>query len=83
MVPPQLMLWLLMVGALSVFRISDEAWLGEYLRKHSKRCQVHGWNHMQNSLKLLMWIPLLDELPGKHIYDSLQLGSEPRGNGTK
>jgi hypothetical protein len=72
-VSSQLMLWLLMIGANSIFNISDEAWLREYLREHADRCQVKTWKGMQDILKSFMWITLLDEQPGKHIYDSLHL----------
>jgi hypothetical protein len=70
------MLWLLMTGANSVFEISNEAWLGEYLREYADRCQVRTWEDMRDVLKSLMWIELLDEQPGKCIYDLLQLGKE-------
>ncbi|KAJ8097215.1 hypothetical protein POJ06DRAFT_228601 [Lipomyces tetrasporus] len=72
-VSSQLMLWLLMTGANSVFNISDEVWLREYLREHADRCQVKTWKEMQDILKSFMWIELLDEQPGKHIYGLLNL----------
>lgn len=73
-VTSRLMLWLLITGANSVFNISNEAWLRENLREHSDRCQVRTWREMQEILKSFMWIALLDEQPGKQIYDSLHLG---------
>jgi len=72
-VSSQLMLWLLMTGANSVFNISDEAWLREYLREHANRCQVKTWKEMQDILKSFMWITLLDEQPGLYIFDLLNL----------
>lgn len=72
----QLMLWLLMTGALSLFDISDDAWLRESLREHADRCQVKTWKEMQEILKSFMWIELLDERPGKQIYDVLRLDRE-------
>jgi hypothetical protein len=77
-VSSQLMLWLLMTGANSLFNVSDEAWLRENLREHTDRCQVKTWKEMQEILKSFMWIALLDEQPGKQIYDSLHLDGEKR-----
>jgi hypothetical protein len=64
-------LWLLMVGAVSVFRISDEPWLGDCLRKQVNRCGINNWIEMQKILKTCMWIPLLDEGRGKQTYNWL------------
>jgi len=72
-VASQLMIWLFMTGAISLFTISDEAWLRKYLREHAKRCQTKTWKDMQDILKSFMWIALLDEQPGKPIYDLLDL----------
>ncbi|KAH6898233.1 hypothetical protein B0T10DRAFT_102124 [Thelonectria olida] len=70
-VSSQLMLWLLMVGAISVFDVSDEAWLRESFRGHVDKCHVKTWREMQRMLKSVMWVALLDEHPGKHIYNLL------------
>jgi hypothetical protein len=72
-VSSQLILWMLMTGANSVFNILDEAWLREYLGEHANRCQVKTWKEMQDILKSFMWIELLDGEPGKCIYDLLSL----------
>lgn len=77
-VSPQLVLWMLMIGAVSVFDFSGEAWLRESLRKYADRCHVKSWKEMQNILKSVMWIPLLDEHPGKHVYELLYLDEVER-----
>lgn len=69
----QLMFWLLMTGAVSVFDISAEPWLREYLRDCADLCHVSTWKGAQSILKSFMWIELLDEQPGKHIFDLLHL----------
>lgn len=69
-VSSQLMVWLLMTGATSVFNISNEAWFKECLREHTDRCQVKTWKGMQEILKSFMWIVLLDEQLGECIYNS-------------
>ena len=73
MASDQLMLWLLMVGALSVFDVSDETWLRKLLREYASKCRVKTWKEVQDVLKSFMWIPLLDQRPGKCIFDELCL----------
>ena len=71
---PDLVLWLLVIGAISMFR-SDEAWLLGLLHEYSDRCKIHTWRDMQELLKSLLWIPLLDEKEGSMVYNSLRLYS--------
>ncbi len=71
----QLKLWLLVVGAISMFR-SDEVWLCDVLRNQAQRCHVTSWKGMQEILKSFMWISLLDDQPGQHVYDSFRAGKE-------
>lgn len=68
---PQLMVWLLMTAANSLFDISDEIWLEESLREHIGACEVKAWKGLQEILKTFMWMPLLDEHRGKQVYDFL------------
>ncbi|KAI1481809.1 hypothetical protein F4774DRAFT_423764 [Daldinia eschscholtzii] len=70
-VSSQLMLWLLTIGAVSLFDISEEVWLRDGVKEHIGRCQVKSWRDMQNILKSFMWIAVLDEQPGRDIYNSL------------
>lgn len=70
-VPPRILLWLLMIGAISLFSVSDELWLADYLRCQAKNCRVKTWTDGQKVLKSSMWISLLDEKFGKQVYDSL------------
>jgi len=70
-IPPRMSLWLLMIGAISLFSVSDELWLASYLRRQVERCGVETWKDGQEVLKSSMWISLLDDKSGKQIYDSL------------
>jgi len=70
-IPPRISLWLLMIGAISLFSVSDELWLADYLRRQAERCGVKTWKDGQEILKSSMWISLLDDKSGKQIYDSL------------
>ena len=69
--PPRISLWLLMIGAISLFDVSDELWLADYLRRQVERSGVKTWKDGQEILKSSMWISLLDDKSGKQIYDSL------------
>lgn len=77
-VSDQVMLWLLMTGAVSLYNISDEAWLRDYLEEYADRCRMKTWKEMQESLKSVMWIVLLDEQPGKQTFDLLCLDKDNR-----
>jgi hypothetical protein len=68
---PRIALWHLMGGAVSFFNISKELWLGDYLRRQAERCGAKTWKEVQNILKSCMWVTLLDDMPGKRIYNSL------------
>ena len=70
-IPSRISLWLLMTGAISLFSVSDELWLADYLRKQAERCGVKTWKDGQEILKSCMWISLLDDKSGKQIYDSV------------
>ncbi|KAI1087099.1 hypothetical protein F5B19DRAFT_90877 [Rostrohypoxylon terebratum] len=69
--PPQLLLWLLMIGAVSLFSMLEEPWLRERLHAQIERCHVTTWRRLQEMMKSFMWIPLLDEKVGEEIYKSL------------
>lgn len=73
-VPYQYILWMLMIGATSILDVSaDAAWLREDLREYAARCGVKTWKEAQEILKSFMWISLLDDQPGKHVFDLLDL----------
>ncbi|OTA61487.1 hypothetical protein K449DRAFT_330998 [Hypoxylon sp. EC38] len=69
----QLLLWLLMAGAVSVFNVSDESWLRELTKEYSDICQVRTWKEMRDILKSYMWVVTLDEEVGKRIHSLLDL----------
>lgn len=70
-IPPRLSLWLLTIGAISMFSVSDEPRLAGYLRRQAERCGVKTWKDGLEILKSIMWISLLDDKPGKQIYDEM------------
>lgn len=72
---PQLILWLLFVGAISVWDISAEPWLRDRLRRCAGKCGVRKWKDVHTTLKEIAWVPVLDEQVGQQLYRSLGLGA--------
>lgn len=73
---PQLMLWLLMIAAGSIFEVANEPWLHQNLREYANKCRVKSWRGVEVILESFMWINLLDDLPGKQIYKSLNIKND-------
>jgi hypothetical protein len=67
---PQLVLWLLMTGAVSVFDGSDDAWFNPLLRETMRTCKVDSWSEMRDLLMSFMWIGLVHDKTGKRVFDS-------------
>ncbi|KAK5029467.1 hypothetical protein LTS07_005929 [Exophiala sideris] len=68
---PRLMLWLLMVGAVSAFNTSDHPWLQDCLRQHMGICQLRSWDELRSVLKSFMWVGLVHDKPGKDVFDAV------------
>jgi len=66
----QLLLWLLMVGAVSVCEATDDGWLKPLLLVNIGLCEIDSWSKMQDLLKSFIWIGLVHDKPGKGIFDS-------------
>jgi hypothetical protein len=69
--PPHLYSWLLMIGAVSIFKQPDDAWLVSRLRASIEPCGVKSWSEMRDILESLLWIPLVQEKAGKDFFDSV------------
>jgi hypothetical protein len=69
-----LMIWLLMVGAVSVFDETDNWWLKPLLRVNIGLCGIDEWSEMQELLKGFMWIGLVYDKSGKSLFDSMITG---------
>ena len=69
-VSPLLLLWLLMVGAVSVFDGTDDEWLKPLLLVNMSLCGIDSWSKLQELLKSFMWIGLVHETPGQAVFDS-------------
>jgi hypothetical protein len=67
----QIIIWLLMVGGISIFTASDDRGLKHSLQEHVVICKVKSWGEMRDILKSFKWIDLLHDGPRKHIFDSI------------
>lgn len=70
-VEPAFLLWMLMIGALTIF--SDEPWLKDSLSQYAIVCRTFTWTDMHSLLKSFMWIDILDDQPGRSIFNMLEL----------
>jgi hypothetical protein len=68
---PRILLWILMVGELSVFDESDHHWLRPRLQAAIALCGVRSWSEMRDILDSFMWIGLVHENRGKAVYESV------------
>jgi hypothetical protein len=69
--PEPAMLWLLMVGGISIFSASDDAWLKGVLKVQVTLCHIRSWNEVREILKPFIWISPLHDTLGKAIFDSV------------
>lgn len=77
--PPQILLWLLIVGSLSTFTPADSIWLMPWVRVNIELCEAHTWSELRPQLKTFPWIDILHDKPGRAIYEAavaLQTNSE-------
>ncbi|GMG41021.1 unnamed protein product [Aspergillus oryzae var. brunneus] len=77
-VSSDIVLWLLMVGRISVFGTSDDEWLKPWLRANSQLCTVHSWPAMRDVMESFLWIGALHDKPGKDLFESAMLQLSPQ-----
>jgi len=68
-----ILLWLLMIGAISVFGEADDQWLKPWLRSSIEMCEVGSWDELRDIMGSVIWINLVYDKPGKDIFDSAML----------
>jgi hypothetical protein len=66
----QLLLWLLMVGSLSVFTPADDAWLMPWMRVNIELCKAHSWGELRRQLQAFPWIDALHDTPAQSIFNA-------------
>lgn len=68
---PQLCLWLLFTGDMSLFAEDDEIWLRPWQRAALKMCNVRSWSQARVSLKCFLWIDLLHDKIATGVFESV------------
>ncbi|KNG82944.1 hypothetical protein ANOM_009464 [Aspergillus nomiae NRRL 13137] len=76
-VSSHIVLWLLIVGGISVFSTADDAWLKPWLRANSQLCKVNSWPAMRDVLESFMWIGVIHDKSGKDLFESALLQPSP------
>ena len=66
--PRQILVWLLMVGSLSIFNSADHVWLLPWLRAGIQLCGAGDWSELRRQMRTLPWIDFLHDAPGKAVY---------------
>ncbi|KAJ5606584.1 hypothetical protein N7510_009365 [Penicillium lagena] len=73
-VEPRERLWLLMIGALSMYHEPDRvAWFRPWLRMDINLCGVFNWSDMRDLLGSFLWVGLVFDALGKELFESVLL----------
>jgi hypothetical protein len=67
-------LWLLIIGAISVFTLTDDHWPMPLLRNQMRLCQIYEWEDLHSHLEDFLWINVLHDKPGERVF-SIALSS--------
>ncbi|KAI0870711.1 hypothetical protein GGS24DRAFT_474443 [Hypoxylon argillaceum] len=65
---PHFMVWILLVGELTVFSTEDKTWLHPWLKANMDACGVSSWDDISAFLYASPWINILHENPGLNIF---------------
>jgi len=68
----QVILWLLMVGGISVSSDPQDRWLKACLQEQLVIGHITSWDELRKILKSFIWISPLHDKPGKDLFDSLR-----------
>lgn len=74
-VSPELQLWALMVGGVSVLESVDDKWLRPLLAASMECCEISSWENLRQLLESIMWINLVHDRPGKRTFDHVTTSS--------
>ena len=69
---PRELLWLLMVGAVTMaYEPDDVVWIRHWLRINLGLCAVFTWDETKELLSSFLWIGLVYDKPGRNVFDSI------------
>jgi hypothetical protein len=66
-------LWLFTIGAISVFKPTDDPWLMPLLRDQMRHCCISGWEDFHRQMKRFLWITILHDEPGERVFNTAAL----------
>ncbi|KAK6358862.1 hypothetical protein TWF696_000042 [Orbilia brochopaga] len=67
--PPQVVLWLLMVGTIAVFGEADAGWLRPWMKASCGVCGAQSWEDVRAIVRMI-WVDRLHDEAGKEAYDA-------------
>ncbi len=77
--PPGLWLWLLVIGGISLFDGADYGWLRPLLVTNASLWSIETWEQMKDVLEGFMWIRMVQDKPGKALFNSITACQEDMG----
>lgn len=72
-VSPELALWLLMVGAVSVMDDNNIYWMRPLFIEKLEARHIRSWAEMEAVMKSIMWVDSIHGRLGEHVFKSLAL----------
>lgn len=66
-----LWIWLLFVGATSLFNKEENVWLKLYLKEQLIKSGIHAWTEAKTVLTSCVWVDLVFDRPGEDVFDSV------------
>ena len=60
-----------MTGGISLFTASDYGWSRPLLLSNLTSCGMEGWDQIKVVLDSFMWIGMVQDKPGKALFDSM------------
>lgn len=70
LVSPELLLWFLLVGAVSILEPDDDKWVRPWIRVNIGLCGIESWDKMRELLISFMWIDLVHDKPGNTVFET-------------
>jgi hypothetical protein len=65
----RLNLWLILIGAISLFDAKDDWWLQPLFHSNLKVCGIKVWEDMRVLMEDFLWIGLVHDKPGQRIFE--------------
>ncbi|KAI1127758.1 hypothetical protein F5Y10DRAFT_292589 [Nemania abortiva] len=78
---PYLMIWILLIGELTVLSVEDKTWSRPWLKANMEACGVSSWDDVKQILRTSPWIDIVHDGPGggifAEVYATKYLGGRP------